>query len=283
MTSQPPSQASTRKARPHNKRGIQAALILGGLLILLLLGLGLTRANQSAINSLVRQANSKVGSEREKELKALSITTGHNDTVQAALGEYYGSIQQPKLAGEAYASGSDKLADRAMASFIQAGEYASAQKVFTALPTRARGTNTLNEAATVEFNLSNIDTGCKYADQAQTASAQEACKLLQQSDSTRKNAYRLAELKVFTKAQSLIEAQANKAAGDYRMLIGMKSQQGKLDQAGDLYVVGLKQFPADRELAQQGSDFCRQSRGVKACSTITPLAETILTQTKFAQ
>lgn len=280
-TYQPHSASSTPRHQPPKSRWFRASIIAGAILIGLFFIVGLARTSQSAVDSLVRQANAKQGSEREKTLKALAITTGNNDAVQMALGEYYTSINQPKTAGEAYAAGSNNLTDEAMASYITAGEYTRAQQLFKAQPSKEQGSEVRAQAALAAYNLNDIETGCTYADQARSANAQEACQILRQSDITRTDAYRLAELGVYSKAKTVIESTPNKTVGDYLLLVGIESQQGRLEQAADLYAAALKQFQADRALAEQGIAFCEQSGGVGSCSSVTPLAETILKQTQF--
>lgn len=280
-TYQPHSTSSKPRHQPPKSRWVRASIIAGAILIGLFFIVGLARTSQSAVDGLVRQANAKQGSEREKTLKALAITTGNNDAVQMALAEYYTSINQPKTAGEAYAAGSNNLTDEAMASYITAGEYTRAQQLFKAQPSKELGSEVYAQAALAAYNLNDIETGCAYADQARSANAQEACQILRQSDITRTDAYRLAVLRVYSKAKTVIESTPNKTAGDYLLLVGIESQQGRLEQAAELYAAALKQFPADRALAEQGIAFCKQSGGVKNCSSVTPLAETVLKQTQF--
>ncbi|MFO0955492.1 MAG: hypothetical protein U0526_03100 [Candidatus Saccharibacteria bacterium] len=282
-TYQPHSTSSKPRHQPPQSRWIRASIIAGMMLIGLFFIVGLARTSQSAVDNLVRQAKTKQGSEREKHLKTLAVTTGNNDAVQVALADYYTEINQPEAAGDAYAAGSNKLTDEAMASYIIAGEYTRAQQLFKAQPNKKQGSEVRAQAAIAAYNLNDIETGCSYAQQAQSVDAQEACQILRQSDITRTDAYRLATLRVYTKAKTVIESAANKTAGDYLLLVGIESQQGRLEQAADLYVAALKQFPTDRTLAEQGMAYCKQSRGVKGCGSVTPLAEAILKQTQFVK
>lgn len=273
MISKPPSPNS------HKSR-TRKYLISGGVIIVLLLCIAISW--QNAVNLQVREAQKLPQAQQEKRLRALSIVTLHNDSVQRAQGAFYRSLNRYDLAAESYSKGSSKLSLEAAHDYIQSGRYDLAAKAVQKVGKSYPSQEVARYGAIIAFNKSDVVLGCKKAEEAMDVSLQQACGWLKTGEVRGGKAFRLAEWQIYEPAQKALKEDADSTAENFLLLAHIAQQQRKLEDAAGYLRDGLTMFPWRRDLAHAAKELCAQEgSGVKACSNLTNTADTVLKQTDF--
>ncbi len=236
-----PSRTSRSKQAKASRRGVIAAIVV--LFLCVSLWAGRDAAAQSAVDNTVNSAPET----KEKTLRAISAATFRADAVQRALGDYYMSISQPKLAATTYAGGSRQLDQAAMGAYYRAGDLSASAKLY-------QKTNADSEKLYIKTLLSQdrVGEGCELIAKAGESAGylQPACDALKDGTVTRLEAYELIALDIPLPAEKTLRAQSAKTAGDWQTLVALRLRAGEGSEAARLANEAAQAFPYDAALAK---------------------------------
>ena len=236
-------------------------LFIVGLLLINWLMPVILRSNRGLIQKKITDIQALPDSQQERQFKILLSATGGDQPVARGLADYYKKHNNWREAAKTYQAANPKLFIESATSSTEAYDFENAKSA-AKQSISAKQTGGEYWLAVAELNLGETDKGCQLINkltERQKSQVESACRLLQgdiPSNQASQTAYKLFDLGIPLKTQSILDKTDPKTSSDLLLLAHINQRLGKTSAAIENLSAAIKADPWNKTILAASQSLC---------------------------